>query len=349
MQIRSLSLVVACSFVAACGGGGTTSSGSQAPTQDVPTPATETPAIESTDILTAPAASSDTVDPDASKKDTTAVPATTTPSDDGTPSSTDKTTVSTSGTGTSDGDTTTPAVTPPAPVIPPVPLTFFSFDTASSVISTGSGQLEQLSDRITLSGLSGTISADGSMVILDGGGQITLVASDTDYVGLYQAEPTSGNPSFGVYGQATDFATFSPSGAATYTGLGTAIVQIIDGSDIYDLIGNVAADVDFDTALVDVAISDLQGQRTDGLSTPVQVLDAAQLGVTGGRLSNGTFSGGSASFTSSEIATRLSGAQAVTSSGGLYGDAGDEIGGVFVIDDTTGTGNLLIQGHYIGD
>ena len=337
MQIRSIPFFVACSLLAACGGGGTATPGAQAPTQDVSTPTADT-TEDGTVIGTGTDAPND-------ETDTADV---TTPSTDGTTTPDGATPTTTGSTPTVDPVTGEPTP-PPAPVIPPEPISFFSFDASARSTSAGSGLVERANGAISLSDLSGTLSADGTMIILDGGGQITLIESDQTHVALYQAEPTTGSPSFGVYGQATDFTSFSPDGTATFTGLGTAIVQIIDDSNVYDLVGDIEADVNFDTDLVDLAISGLQGQRSDGLSTAVEVSDAAQIGITGGRFTDGTFEGGVATFASATIASTLSGAEVVASNGGLFGDAGAEIGGVFVIDDTGGAGNLFIQGQYIGD
>ena len=340
MQKKSLSLFVVCSFLAACGGGGGGDS-AQSPTQEVSPPSTgpDNLVTAGTDAgQTDGGAPSSSVEAPTSDSGSTSVP-------------TDQATTTDGGTTTSDGGTTAqvepPIVVTPPP--PPVPIAFFALDTSSSNVSAGSGLIEEANDRITLAGFSGTISNDGSMVTLDNGGQISLLPSDTMHVGLFQLEPSMGDPSFGVYGRPTNFSTFSPGAAAEYTGTRTAIVQIIDGTNIYDLTGDVSIDVNFEDGLVDIALTNLDGQRTDGLSAPVNIMDVAQLGVTGGQLSNGTFSAGSANFASTQISNVLSGQEEVSSRGGLFGDAGEEVGGVFVIDDSAASGRLLIRGQYVGN
>ena len=327
MQKQTLSLIVTCSLLAACGGGGggSESDVAQSPMQDV-----TAPAGQSTDSQT----TSDTTTPDT----------TTTPSGD--PQAPDGASTATT---SPSGGTTPPVVTPPPPPPPPVALSFFSFNTATSDLTSGTGELNETNDRITLGNVSGTISSDGTLVVLEGGGQIALPASDTTNVGLFQLETSAGDPSFGVYGRPTDFSSFTPDAGATYTGDGTVVVQIIDGTRIYDLNGDLTADVNFADNLVDIAISDLQGEETDGISTPEQVIDVATLNINGGQLTNGTFDGGTATFTSTEIATPLSGSEVVASTGALFGDTAQEIGGVFVVDDLSGAGSLLIRGQYVGD
>ena len=314
MQIRSASLLLTCGVLAACGGGGggvagATANGAPTPTQEV-IPPEPTPRDEPTGETTTP--------------ETPIAPE--------------------------------PEVVPETPVreAPPLPsepvdLSFFAFDPTSGEISTGTGRLDAPENQVSLASASGVLNEDKTQVALEEGGQITLLSFLGRSTTLFQFEPASGNPSFGVLGQATDMTAFSPEGTARYIGTDTAIVQIIDDSDLYDLTGDVTIDVDFDTSLVDFDISGLDGQRTDGLSAPVDVSDVAQIGISGGRLRGNTYAGGAATFASGQIAIGLSGAESIASTGGLFGENASEAGGVFVIDDTDATGNLLIQGQYIAE
>lgn len=335
MQKTTPFFVIAIGLLAACGGGGggSASGGAQSPTQDVETPAaqTDTPPTTDADETAAPGPDGQPV-PVASNPPTTA--------EDATGPDANPVTVPSN-------ETVEPSPPPPPP--PPVALTFFSFDTATSETTAGSGELDVANDRITLADLSGTINSAGTLVDLDDGGQIALLSADTADVGLFQIEPATGNPRFGVYGNPTDFTVFTPDSGASFSGADTAIVQILDGTTIYDLTGDLTASVDFDNSRVSVAIAGLDGQRTDGVSAPVAVTDVAQIGINNALLIGGAYTGGTATFTSAEIAATLSGTESVASRGAIFGEAADEIGGVFVIDDINASGSLLLRGQYVGD
>ena len=181
-------------------------------------------------------------------------------------------------------------------------------------------------------------------VTLDAGGSIVITQGSTDYVGTFNAQPAAADPFIGVVGVPS---TGTPTtGTANYSG--TNQIQIVDGTSVYELTGSTTASVDFGSGDVDMTFANLSGTRTDGISPSVAVTNVAVIGIDNSNLSGNTFSGGTATFSSTQIATALSGAQVVTVAGGLYGPGGDELGGVLLINDT-GSGTLLVQGSYTAD
>lgn len=219
----------------------------------------------------------------------------------------------------------------------------------SSNVTSVTAELDRSTDRITVSGLPGDIDGTRVNITLDEGGLITIFDGPTDYVARYEAQPQNSDPFFGVIGVPTRVTDLPSPGVATYTGVASSQIQIIDGSAVYDLTGTTNASVDFGAGNVDITLSDLAGTRTDGVSAATSVNDVAVIRIEDAGLSGSTFSGGSAVFDSSQISTVLSGTEVVNTSGGLFGPNGDELGGVLLIDDTSGAGTLLIQGTFTAD
>ncbi len=219
----------------------------------------------------------------------------------------------------------------------------------SSTVTLVTADFDRSTDRIIVSGLAGDIDGSRVNVTLDDGGFITIVDGPTDYVARYTGQPQNGDPFFGVIGVPTVVTDLPSPGTATYTGVASSQIQIIDGSAVYDLTGSTTASVDFDGGDVDVTISSLDGTRMDGVSAPTNVSNVAIVRIEDADLSGNTFSGGNAAFESSQISTALSGTEIVNTSGGLFGPSGDELGGVLLIDDTSGAGTLLIQGTFTAD
>jgi hypothetical protein len=219
----------------------------------------------------------------------------------------------------------------------------------TSAVTTASSEFDRSADRIVINGLAGDIDDARVNVTLDEGGFITIVDGPTDYVARYEAQLQTGDPFFGVIGVPTLVTDLPSPGVATYTGVASSQIQIIDGSAVYDLTGTTNASVDFGAGNVDITLSDLAGTRTDGVSAATSVNDVAVIRIEDAGLSGSTFSGGSAVFDSSQISTVLSGTEVVNTSGGLFGPNGDELGGVLLIDDTSGAGTLLIQGTFTAD
>ncbi len=139
-----------------------------------------------------------------------------------------------------------------------------------------------------------------------------------------------------------------PTGTVTANYTGTTNFVIIDGDALYDLTGAAAVTADFGAGELDATFTSLDGTQTDGLSAPAAVSDVGTVTLNDAVISGNTFSGGTAEFASTEIATGLSGSETVESAGGFYGPDAGEVGGVMLVDDTT-DGSLLLLGSFVAD
>lgn len=226
-------------------------------------------------------------------------------------------------------------------------VTAHRIDTTTLAITSGSGSLDRQNDRVTGDSLTGDINATRTLITLDAGGTVTIVDGTTDYVAMFSAEPTIGNPSFGVLGTPTALADL-PDGTVTANYSGTTNLAIVDDTSLYELVGSASVTADFGAADLDVTFSSLDGTRTDGLSAPVNVNNVATVSINDAQISGNTFSGGTAGFSSTQITTDLSGSETVDTSGGFYGPDAGEVGGVVLIDDTS-SGSLLLLGDFVAD
>jgi C-lobe and N-lobe beta barrels of Tf-binding protein B len=219
------------------------------------------------------------------------------------------------------------------------------YDSGSSRISTQSGALIRGTNRIDVGIVQGDIDSNRTYVAQDDGGSVALLYGSGVYSATFVAQPASGAPVFGVLGVPSSGDALPKSGSAIYAG--TATVQIIDGLAVFDLTGQTNAEVNFGTALLDITMSGLSGQRSDSLGAPVLVDNVAVIDISGLRISGSTFAGGTVSLSSSILASSLTSAGVVQNAGGFFGPNGEELGGVFLVDDTL-TGSLLLQGSFLG-
>ncbi|MEJ8563142.1 transferrin-binding protein-like solute binding protein [Yoonia sp. GPGPB17] len=219
----------------------------------------------------------------------------------------------------------------------------------STTLGLLAGTLDRSADRATVGALSGDINALRTQIDLDGGGIITLDELSTAYVTTFTSQPNAGIPSIGVIGIPTAAGDMPTTGTVTlYADSAGSSIQIIDGSAVYDLTGAVSAEVVFNSNDVDLVFENLNGTRSTGVAAPQPVSDVATITIDDASIAGSVFTGGTATFASTEITSTLSGTQTVQTSGGFFGPEADEIGGVFIIDDTTGA-TLLIQGTFIVD
>ncbi len=248
--------------------------------------------------------------------------------------------------------------TTPKPPVVPVPTSYVGlFNTSSTeasylgvhtidsaaVTATGSnGSLDQASNAFTISGQSGNISADRLTVTLNNGDILDVTNSGQTYVAAFKARNGS---SGGVFGVETHI-THLPSGSASYSGSST--LTIIDGFAAFDLTGNSAVNVNFDTENVNITYSGLNGRQTDPSNGTTTATNVGTLSINGASMFGNTFNGGSAVLNMPQVSANLTGNQTVTTSGGFFGPTANEVGGVNLIDDTTGAGSLLILGTFIG-
>lgn len=222
----------------------------------------------------------------------------------------------------------------------------YELDSTNGTTSNIRGSLDRSKNAVDLGNLSGTMDATHTYVQLVPGGQLKLTYGAENYVAFYSTQPASGDMTTGVVGVPSDATQLPTSGSGTY--FGEAQVGIIDGSSFYELTGKSSSTVNFGTSKVNTTLSALSGTQTDGTSSPTSVTNVVDLSINGAKMVNGAFSGGTASISHSTLSAGLSGSQVVNNSGNLYGPGGTEIGGVFAIDDTSGSGSLLLQGSYLG-
>jgi hypothetical protein len=215
---------------------------------------------------------------------------------------------------------------------------------AAALTTTGlTGSLNRAANTASIGTLSGTINAARTEVALTAGGNVTFTSGANQYAVRYVATPTTGNRTIGVVGAVTTAASM-PSGTATMTGPATVTIQ--DGVALYDLTGDAAIAANFGTNRVTTTLSGLDGTRAGGITPSEPVTDVATVTITGSTIAANTFSGGTATVTSTTLSPL--GASANTSvNGTFFGPAGEEVGGVLLIDDTA-TGNIRVFGDFIG-
>ena len=227
------------------------------------------------------------------------------------------------------------------------PLQSHQLQSATRSVSTNTGSLGRANDTVSIAGLNGTIDDARTSVTLQSGGTITLTRAAFDFVAAFQAQPSGDDPFFGIVGIPTDASQLPRSGTASYTGTNSTELQIIDGSAVFDLLGDTDVSVEFSAPQkLSVTLSNLDGTRANGLTPTGSVSNVAVVSINDATIANGRFSGGTAEFSSTQISAALSGAEIVSSSGAFFGPSGEELGGVLLIDDTSGSGSLLIQGSF---
>ena len=207
------------------------------------------------------------------------------------------------------------------------------------------GTVDNDSGALGIGTLTGSVAADGETIPLDDGGEIVLTFGDTDFAALFEATPTGEDRTIGVVGLPTDAADMPATGAANYSG--TASVTIQDDTAVYDLDGTASVEADFAGGSVTTALTDLSGTETVGLNPPDDVTDLADIAIDGSAITGATFAGGTPALASDTLAD-LSGLETTSLDGGFYGPEADEVGAVFVIDDSA-DGTLTIFGVVIAD
>jgi hypothetical protein len=222
----------------------------------------------------------------------------------------------------------------------------FSFDPSNSSASTHTGTIDRETEQFHMAPFIGTISADGTVITLSGGGHINVDFGDKNYVAHFVAQPVGSNPQFGVFGLPTIVGDIPNSGSALY--LGQVELQIIDDKAVFDLIGDAQFGVNFSTKSGTFVANHLDGTRYDGVSPIESVSDVAVLTLSDVTLTNNLFSGGIVSLESASVNHPVSGGESTYFSGSLYGPGGAEFGGILLIDDSSITKDFILQGTFTG-
>ena len=221
-----------------------------------------------------------------------------------------------------------------------------SLDPSASTADKISGELDRKINRLSIARMQGDINSSRTLTVLDGGGSITISGVGTKYVVRYIAQPTTGNPTFGVIGSATKLADIPTGGGASYSG-GTQL-QIIDGQIVYDLAGALSMVADFTAGSISLDISNLNGTKIDGTSVPTSITNVATINISG-NISNNGFSGKNITMNSTELVHSLTGSQTLYAEGHFFGPSADEIGGVILVDDSVSGSAFVLQGTFIGE
>jgi hypothetical protein len=234
------------------------------------------------------------------------------------------------------GGSSTDTLTPP---INPFTLTSGALsaqvlDQSGGTVAAQSGAVDVSDGTFTIGDLAGTVNVDTNIATLTSGsgGGVTLTGDGTTYVARFDASPIGDTRTIGVVGAATSAGDL-PSGEAAYSG--TTTVTVVDGTNVYDLTGDVSVNAVFDasTPSVTTTLDNLDGTRSDVISAAVAVTDVATVTISGSTIAGAGFSGGTASLTSEDI-TALTAGTTTALQGGFYGPNGEEVGGVGIVDST---------------
>lgn len=214
---------------------------------------------------------------------------------------------------------------------------------ATGEIAASTGRFNRKDNTLTADGLAGSYDASAGTIALSNGStaEVDLIG---DFTGTAMVQG-SGGTQFGVFGiTASDVPTTD-----TVTMTGISEVQIIDGTTVYDLSGNSTATVNFAGRSLNVLMDELAGSSTDGVgATTTGLTDVAEVEIDLATITGDAVSGGFFDLRSSIITTVESGSEVVTHDGRFFGPGADELGGVFVVDDTA-VGALKVHGVYAAD
>lgn len=224
-----------------------------------------------------------------------------------------------------------------------VSLSGIALDGVAGTVATFSGELNRGADTATVAGLDGSINAARTVITPSDGGRVVLTPEEDRFAARFTATPLTGNETIGVVGIPTSVADL-PGGTVTYSGDTNLLVQ--NGTTVLTLTGDVEIAARFASDSVTTTLSGLSGTSTNGISPSVSVNDAGAITISSSALSGNTFTGGSATVSSTVFDVGSS--AAVTVSGGVFGPNGEEAGGALLIDDTV-IGDVRIAGDFLAE
>lgn len=223
-------------------------------------------------------------------------------------------------------------------------ITAVSLDSTGRETNTLTGTVDLDAETIDFGTLNADLNASGTAGELEGGGSITF-SDSTEFATLFEASPQGENRTIGIVGVGTDAGDMPSTGSTTYEGV--AEVTIVDNLTAYELTGSSMIEADFGSMMVTTEISALSGTATVGAAAPEDVSDIATITFEQSTIDGATFSGGTASLTSDEIAA-LSGSETTALDGAFYGPEAEEAGAVFLIDDSS-DGTVLVFGTALAE
>ena len=256
------------------------------------------------------------------------------------------------GGGTSGGGGGGPAVGDPGSFLDPAASGTFALTSFSSAGGSAAIQSEAAqAGTITLAGLTGTFNPARDRIDFEGdAGTADILSISTTQVALFNAKPRDADPFLGVIGNATPVADLPSGPEVIYTGTSSARFAIIDGNTgaTFDVTGDVLARVNFDDKLVGLTFDAFSGTSVTGANPRVAVSGIGTLEIEDVEIVGNQFSGGSADFTrGGSFSTDLSLSATVTTAGGVFGENGDELAGIVIIED--GVADLRFIGGFVAD
>jgi C-lobe and N-lobe beta barrels of Tf-binding protein B len=223
----------------------------------------------------------------------------------------------------------------------------YGIEISSSEILTAKGTINFLTGRIELESLSGDLIGPLGTIELDTGGSLNLVDSPGEYVEIYNSQGTIEGTSIGIIGSPTIEKYLPAVGTASYVGEASAL--ILDGTYVYELQGKSSVTANFTTGIATINISNLSGTVSNGLGEINQVSDVLTITLSNALVVGNQIYGATVEFSNSSLSATLSGHQETVLQGGVFGPSADEVGGVFIIDDQTNGGSILVDGWFVAD
>lgn len=190
--------------------------------------------------------------------------------------------------------------------------------------------------------LAGTLNGTRTEIALAGGGTVKLEnPGGTEYVRIFEAEPRTGEPFFGVVGFPSAPADLPASGRVSYAG--AARVLAADATRLYTLAGDGRIVADFGDRRVRIELRGLGGTAegvSPGNTGTVAVLPGGIITVQDSRISGAAFTGGRASAAGLPFGLTAT-ADASGTRGAFFGAGADEVAGRVVVVDPAGDVEIL--------
>jgi len=147
----------------------------------------------------------------------------------------------------------------------------------------------------------------------------------------------------GIVGIPTAGGALPTTGSVNYTGDSNVTIQ--DDLIYYELSGEAVVVANFGTDRVTTTIDDLSGERTIGAGNASAVSNVGSIEFSDSVMTGATFTGGTVVVNSAEL-SNLSADAVSTLDGVVYGPNGEEIGGVFIVNDAA-TSGVTIFGDFL--
>ena len=202
-----------------------------------------------------------------------------------------------------------------------VPLNGAGTTALATTVAGASATLDRDTNTLTYNGETGQINAAGDTVTFASGATMALSGTDSEYARLFVL--SGANPTIGAYGVNTARRDI-PNGMASFEGDSILVVTSTDG--IFDLTGDVTANVDFNADDASVTLDNLSGTLATGLSAPSAVSDFGTVEISGIEMTDGALTGGSTQVTTDQT-NAFDGAIDGGVSASMFGPNAEEVAG----------------------